>query len=58
MSRARSTPLFGLEPPDAEVILFIWLGLAIAVTAALIYCRHRRYGLFDSSTSLHSSTAL
>ena len=30
----------GLALPDVEVILFIWLALAIAVTAALIYCRH------------------
>ena len=27
--------------PDAEVILFIWLALAIAVTGALMYCRHK-----------------
>ena len=32
-------PGFGL--PDAETILFIWLALAIAVTAALIYCRRQ-----------------
>ena len=31
----------GLALPDAEVILFIWLALAIAVTGALIYCRHK-----------------
>ena len=31
----------GLSLPDAEVILYIWLALAIAVTAALIYSRHK-----------------
>src|SRR5688572_5702776 len=31
----------GLSLPDAEVILYIWLGLAIAVTGALMYCRHK-----------------
>jgi choline dehydrogenase-like flavoprotein len=29
----------GVGLPEAETVLFIWLGLAVAVTAALIYCR-------------------
>ena len=31
---------FGLSLPSAEVIFWLWLGLATAVTAALLWCAH------------------
>ena len=31
----------GVGLPEAETLLFIWLGLALAVTVALLYCRQK-----------------